>query len=548
MRIRFSLYLVIIPLIWTQIAATAKAASSPVDEASPLFDAKEIQTMHLRVSAADWSTVQQAAMPEQPRPRGGPDAGPGGGPSPTPANPEYVHADLEYQGKTYKDIGLRCKGHSSLRSAAGSLKLPLKLAFNKFIEGQAFLGLTHLHLNIDAMDPSRMREYLTYSMFRQADVPCSRTAYAKVYLTVPGKLEREYLGVYTLAEDVGKPFLKDRFGSSKGLLLKPERTRDLPYLGDQWTTYADQYGVKTEGNVATQQRLIEFVKLVHQASDAEFAAKIGQLMEVDEFVRFLAVNVVSANMDSYLGSGHNYYLYVHPKTLKVWWIPWDLNEAFAGFGPAGSPDVQMDLSIDRPCMGANRLVERVLSMKEYREAYRAYLKRMVEGDFSVAKMNGQIAGVEKVIASAVAEEKTLGRVGGFGQDKVRQKPEPRLFVSRRVESILSQPEGKKEGQVLRQQGPGGGRPDGPGGPGGGFHLIPRFAEEQMNLSEEQRQRIAELEREGKARFDKILTPAQKNILDEARPPRPGQGGQRGQDRQGGQGDGRGPDDTRRPPQ
>jgi hypothetical protein len=217
--------------------AVAQAASSPVDEASPLFDAKEIQTLHLRVSAADWAMVQQAAMPEQPRLRGGPGVGPGEGPPPS-ANPEYVHADLEYQGKTYKDIGLRCKGHSSLRSAAGSLKLPLKLAFNKFIEGQAFLGLTHLHLNIDAMDPSVMREHLTYSIFRQADVPCSRTAYARVYLTVPGKLEREYLGVYTMVEDVGKPFLKDRFESSKGLLLKPERTRDLPYLGDQWTPAA----------------------------------------------------------------------------------------------------------------------------------------------------------------------------------------------------------------------------------------------------------------------------------------------------------------------
>jgi hypothetical protein len=79
-------------------------------------------------------------------------------------------------------------------------------------------------------------------------------------------------------------------------------------------------------------------------------------------------------------------------------------------------------------------------------------------------------------------------------------------------------------------GPGGpGGPDagprGPGGPGGGYHLIPRFAVEQMNLTAKQLEQIAELEKETKAKLDKILTPEQQKILEESRPPRPeGQGG------------------------
>jgi hypothetical protein len=68
-------------------------------------------------------------------------------------------------------------------------------------------------------------------------------------------------------------------------------------------------------------------------------------------------------------------------------------------------------------------------------------------------------------------------------------------------------------------GPGGA--DGPGGHEGGFHLIPRFAVEKMNLTAEQQQRIAQLEKEAKAKLDKILTPAQQKALDEARPPLPG---------------------------
>ena len=54
-------------------------------------------------------------------------------------------------------------------------------------------------------------------------------------------------------------------------------------------------------------------------------------------------------------------------------------------------------------------------------------------------------------------------------------------------------------------GPGGGGPggaprrEGPGGPGGGFRLIPRFAVEKLNLTADQQQQIAELEKETKAK-------------------------------------------------
>jgi hypothetical protein len=74
----------------------------------------------------------------------------------------------------------------------------------------------------------------------------------------------------------------------------------------------------------------------------------------------------------------------------------------------------------------------------------------------------------------------------------------------------------------RREGPGG-----LGGPGGGFHLIPPFAVEKLNLTEDQQEPIAELEKQTKARLYKILTPQQQKILEKARPPRPGARGRRG---------------------
>ena len=85
-------------------------------------------------------------------------------------------------------------------------------------------------------------------------------------------------------------------------------------------------------------------------------------------------------------------------------------------------------------------------------------------------------------------------------------------------------EGAGPGGPEGRDGQGGG-PGGPRGRGrGGFHLLPPFVMEKLDLSEEQQQQLKTLEKETKAKLEKILTPEQVKILATARPPRPGQGG------------------------
>ena len=68
---------------------------------------------------------------------------------------------------------------------------------------------------------------------------------------------------------------------------------------------------------------------------------------------------------------------------------------------------------------------------------------------------------------------------------------------------------------------------GHGGLGGGFHLIPPFAVEKLNLTKDQQKQVADLEKETKAKLYKILTPKQQKILETAHPSRPRHGGQGG---------------------
>jgi Spy/CpxP family protein refolding chaperone len=107
---------------------------------------------------------------------------------------------------------------------------------------------------------------------------------------------------------------------------------------------------------------------------------------------------------------------------------------------------------------------------------------------------------------------------------------------------------------------GGGPGGGPGGPPpGGFHLLPRFIVEKLNLTDDQQQQVDQLEKETKTKLEKILTPAQIKILATTRPPRRGNGDQGGpqgggpagqggpQAGQGGEGGGGGPGDGQGPP-
>lgn len=107
-------------------------------------------------------------------------------------------------------------------ATARSLKKSFKVDLNRNVDGQTLDGLTMLNLHCGVSDPSMTREALSCIFFRDAGVPAPRTVFAELFLTVPGKYDKELVGVYTLVEQVNKVFLKRHFGDGSGLLLKPE--------------------------------------------------------------------------------------------------------------------------------------------------------------------------------------------------------------------------------------------------------------------------------------------------------------------------------------
>jgi spore coat protein H len=76
-----------------------------------------------------------------------------------------------------------------------------------------------------------------------------------------------------------------------------------------------------------------------------FRSRIGSFLDVDEFLRFIAVNAFIVNTDSYLRGGHNFYLYLDPADDKFRFLPWDQDLAM-GRGGGAQPANAFNSALD----------------------------------------------------------------------------------------------------------------------------------------------------------------------------------------------------------
>jgi putative membrane-bound dehydrogenase-like protein len=448
----------------------------PAEKEAPgkdVFGQTKILALHLEILAKEYDAMQPAVggfgQPPQPKEK---DKNDKRGSERNLFGTEFpwAQADLTADGKTYKKTGVRYAGDITYFTSSRGLKRPLKIDLAKFDE-QQFHGLTSFHLHSMPMDPAKSREVLAYGVFRAAGVPAPRTAFAEVTLTVPGKYDKEYLGLFTVVENVDKRFLDDRFQSDKGLLMKPFGLRGLDHLGDDWDKYKGQYRPQAEPTKEEAKRFIELARLVNKASDEEFKKEIDAYLDVDEFLRFMAANSLVANLESFLALGHNYNLYLNPKTNKFIFIPGDLEFSMANFLLMGTADQLMDLSLAHPYPGENKLPDRLLAIKEINEKYQKLLKELSENVFTKEQLLKDAEAIEKATkeirdkeAKATAARKEPAP--GFGPPGGPQPPDLKKFIEKRTESVTAQLAGKGKGYVPQQFGfgpPPGGQP-GFGGP------------------------------------------------------------------------------------
>jgi hypothetical protein len=473
-------------------ATNSTIAATLPDSPAEFYVATNVWTVHLRFTPEQWAAMEPAQSEGgggfRPPGQGGDDGrdsflqgAPGkrnGLASAMGWEFKYVHADLEIGGVKFPDVGVRYKGNGTYMESQGGMKRPLKVDLNKFVKGRKVGGATTLDFQNNVTDAGMMNDTLAYRFFRDAGVPAPRTAYAKVYVSVPGLHTNTYVGLYTTPQNVDAQFAKDHFGTKDGLVLKPVTSRPFTDLGTNWSKYAGPYDPKTKASDAQKARVMEFARFVSNATDTEFAKRLGEYLDVEEFARFMAATVWLSNFDSLLDMGQNYYVHLDPKSNRFAFIPWDLDHSFGSFGMRGSQQTREQLSLQRPWSGSNRLLERIFAVEDFKQRYRANLEKIQAGIGQPERIGRQISEVAAAIRPAVAEEgsNALARFDkvvageavpgggpgggrrGWGPGFGATKP-VRTFVVARHAAVAEQLSGKTDGLEMSNDGPFGGRPD-----------------------------------------------------------------------------------------
>ncbi|HJS09270.1 MAG TPA: CotH kinase family protein [Pirellulales bacterium] len=269
----------------------------------------------------------------------------------------YFKGSVTIDGVKIESVGIRKKGFiGSLDDQWPSLKVK----FDEYVKQQPVEGIDVLTLNNNKQDPSLLSQFLAYRLFNAAGVHAPRSNFARV--TVNG----EYLGIYSNVESIGKPFLKRRFGDDSGNLYEGT-------LADFYPRAIDRLEAKTNEKSHDRSKVMRLAELL-AADEGVALDQVGDLVDIDYFLKFWAIESLIGFWDGYSNNQNNYWVYDNRDNGKFYFLPWGADGAFLGargpfgFGPPGPTSVYAE------SMLANRLYQE----KPVADRYRATMLQLLE--------------------------------------------------------------------------------------------------------------------------------------------------------------------------
>lgn len=265
------------------------------------------------------------------------------------SNPLWVPVDISFEDATWTNVGLRFKGNSSLKNSwsQGIYKIPLKLDFDEFeddypeIDDQRFYGFKQLSLASNFNDASFSREKVVSEIFSESGVPSAQTAFYEVYVDYGEG--STYLGLYTMVEVVDDTVIETQFEDDSGNVYKPSGAGATLAAGSFLEDSFDKETNQEEEDYSDILALYDALHAESRKTDlAAWRTNLEAVFDVSGFLKYLAVNNIVQNWDTYGVMNHNYYLYHDPVTDLLTWIPWDNNEAMK----TGRMQEPLSLSMD----------------------------------------------------------------------------------------------------------------------------------------------------------------------------------------------------------
>ena len=349
-----------------------------------------------------------------------------------------VPASVIVDGKTYDQVGIHFRGNSSYRQVPEGYKRSLNLAFD-FVHGKQDLrGYKTLNLLNSHEDPTFLRTVLSQEIARDY-LPALKSNYVRVVIN------GENRGIYVSNQQFNKDFIDEWFATGDGARWKvpgsPRGRAGLEYWGDQNVAqYKRTFEIKSKDEPKAWADLINLTKVLNQTPPAQLEAALKPVLDVDEVLKFLAVDIVLTNGDGYWARGSDYSLY-QDVNGRFHVFPGDMNETFSeggrGFGFSGAPP---SATLD-PLTGLNDpskpLRSKLLAVPALRARYLGYVRDIATKWLDWNRLGPLAARYQALIAAEVeADTRRLDAYEEFPADIAGTQSDFRGFVERRRRYLL----------------------------------------------------------------------------------------------------------------
>ncbi|MCX7774374.1 MAG: CotH kinase family protein [Clostridia bacterium] len=334
----------------------------------------------------------------------------------------YRKADIIFEDKdgqvTIKNVGIRTKGNTTRvipQDGQGYHKAHFKLKFDetfdldpnseeyKELSKRSFMGLDALNLKANMTDESYVHEKYGYELLAKVGLKAPKVSKTILKFKIGDKVVN--YGVYSMLEPIDSKFISKRYPDKTGNLYKClwqnfgpatlEPIRDPAAIGiKDWTkNYRPAYDLKTNKANPDHTALLEFIKNLNALNGPELKTYLDKNFEVDNFLKFMACNMLLGMPDDYWAMGNNYFLYFNPQG-KIEFIPYDYDNClasgwdgsdFGGFEGIADANILEWRNLAQSFTGQtvhHPLVEKILGIDEYKQRYLDYLR-----EFSDPKNN-----------------------------------------------------------------------------------------------------------------------------------------------------------------
>ncbi|KAG0367136.1 hypothetical protein BGZ54_004346 [Gamsiella multidivaricata] len=239
---------------------------------------------------------------------------------------------------------------TSGKSSKDFQKQAYKLSFDTNLN-QTFFSRPNIKLRSEVTDPTFMREKVYIDMLNAVGVPTQQGQFVRLFVN------NNPVGLYLMVDDIKKSFAKQTIhGGDSNVVLGSlvqmnaptlDNQADLVYKGTTNTSYDPSVyaDVNLGNNPPTMPlgQLIQFMADLEAFDPVNTADPIGYWnntrLDLDGFLRNMAMEYLGGAFDNYWMSGSNYFMYFNPTlgTQGKWqWVPTDFDGTFGDGYPTST--------------------------------------------------------------------------------------------------------------------------------------------------------------------------------------------------------------------